>query len=225
MTSTLTHAIEDYLKIIYDLTSQGERASTNEIAARMKVSPASATGMIQRLAANEPPLLEYQKHHGVALTAAGMRVALEIIRHHRLIELFLHQTLGYSWDEVHAEADRLEHVISEEFEERIAEALGHPQWDPHGEPIPDSDLSLPSRPVARLAELRPGQRAIIRQVENPEPDLLRHLGKLCLMPGAEVTVVSYSPYDDNLHLKVGNCAEAAVLGQRITQHILVQVIE
>ena len=120
MRKNLTKVIEDYLKKIYELTQSDERATTNQIAERMGVTPASVTNMIQKLSASVPPLLEYRKHHGVKLTAEGERDALEIIRHHRLLEMFLHQILGYSWDEVHEEADRLEHVISEEMEERIA---------------------------------------------------------------------------------------------------------
>ena len=132
----LTHAVEDYLKTIYDLTHDGERASTNQIAERMGVTAASASGMVQKLAATTPPLLEYEKHHGVTLTVDGEKIALEIIRYHRLLELFLQETLGFSWDQVRAEADRLEHVISPDVAERISQVLGEPVHDPHGHPIP-----------------------------------------------------------------------------------------
>ena len=132
----LSAPIEDYLKAIYELTQEQDRASTNEIAEQMGVTPASATGMMQRLATADPPLVDYQKHRGVALTEQGKRNALEVIRHHRLLETFLQEKLGYTWDEVHADADRLEHVISEELEERISQTLGDPAYDPHGEPIP-----------------------------------------------------------------------------------------
>jgi DtxR family Mn-dependent transcriptional regulator len=135
----LTEAIEDYVKVIYTLTPGKRRASTNEIAGKMGVRPASVTGMLQRLVVLDPPLVDYQKHQGVLLTPEGERVALEIIRHHRLIELFLHERLGYSSAEVHPEADRLEHVISEELEERIFELLGEPTHDPRGEPIPPTE--------------------------------------------------------------------------------------
>ncbi|HEY4718118.1 MAG TPA: metal-dependent transcriptional regulator, partial [Anaerolineales bacterium] len=113
---TLSQSIEDYLKAVYELTRGEGRASTNALAEYLNIAPASVTGMLQKLAATEPALLEYQKHHGVRLTPAGEKVALETIRHHRLLELFLHQMLGYEWDQVHEEADRLEHVISEQFE-------------------------------------------------------------------------------------------------------------
>ena len=131
MKTTVTHAIEDYLKTIYDLTANCERASTNQIAEVLDIKPASVTGMIKKLSQGTPPLVDDKKHHGVALTPAGEKVALETIRHHRLLETFLYETLGFDWDAVHAEADRLEHVISEEFEERIAQHLGDPTHDPH----------------------------------------------------------------------------------------------
>jgi len=130
-----TQAAEDYLKAIYQITRGGERASTNAVAEVMGVTPASATGMIQRLASEQPPLLRYEKNHGASLTSEGEQIALEVIRHHRLLETFLQEKLGYSWDEVHEEADRLEHVISEQLEERIAHSLGDPHYDPHGDPM------------------------------------------------------------------------------------------
>ncbi len=150
MRTNLTQTIEDYLKSIYELTRSGQRASTNQLALYLGVTPASVSEMIKKLAESQPSLVDYQKHHGVILTQDGERIALEILRHHRLLEMYLHQVLGYGWDEVHDEADRLEHVISEEFEERIAQALGNPQRDPHGDPIPTRDFQLPleSRPFA-----------------------------------------------------------------------------
>ena len=144
MTTSLSISIQDYLKVIYDLTRAGQPAATTALAARLKVAPASVTGMLQRLAGEQPALITYRKHHGVMLTEAGERAALEIIRHHRLLETYLVEILGYTPDEVHEEACRLEHVISEQFERRIAAALGHPTRDPHGEPIPAADLTLPN---------------------------------------------------------------------------------
>ena len=142
----LSQAIEDYLKAIYEIASTDGRATTQRIAAHLRVTPASVTGMIKKLAATDPPLVDYRKHRGVVLTGAGERVALEILRHHKLIELFLHQLLGYDLANVHAEADRLEHVISEEFEERISIALGDPERGPHGDPIPARDVEAPEGP-------------------------------------------------------------------------------
>jgi DtxR family Mn-dependent transcriptional regulator len=136
MSESLTDSIQDYLKIIYELTVSGEAASTTALAERLGIAPGSVTGMLQKLSSVRPALVSYQKYQGVTLTDAGRRAALKVIRHHRLIEAWLVQSLGYAWDEVHNEAERLEHVISEDFEMRIAAALGHPQRDPHGEPIP-----------------------------------------------------------------------------------------
>lgn len=221
MRENLTHTIEDYLKVIFELTMTEGRATTKQIAERMGVKPASVTGMIKRLASSEPPLVEYRKHRGVLLTPEGSKVALEIIRHHRLLELFLHKTLGYTWDEVHAEADRLEHVISEDMEERIALALGNPQHDPHGEPIPTRDLRLPVRSTHSLNDLRPGQRAVIQRVEDDDPDLLRYLFDIGLTPKACISVLNYSAFDGNLQIEVGD--QVLVLGPSVTQQIFVEV--
>lgn len=223
MRENLTHVIEDYLKTIYDLTADSGRASTNQIAERMGVTAASVTNMIQKLAATDPPLLKYRKHRGVVLTEDGERVALEIVRHHRLLEMFLHQTLGYSWDEVHEEADRLEHVISEEFEERIAERLGHPRHDPHGDPIPTRELELPEAKATTLSDMRPGQKAVIQRVRDSDPDLLRYLSDLGLTPGARITILDFSPFDNNLRLRVEGEDEAVVLGPSITSQVFVEI--
>jgi DtxR family Mn-dependent transcriptional regulator len=219
---SLTHAIEDYLKTIYDLTEEFGRASTTQIAERMGVKPASVTGMLQKMAGATPPLVAYQKHRGAVLTAEGNNAALEIIRHHRLLELFLQESLGYSWDEVHGEADRLEHVISEDMEERIAQALGDPVRDPHGEPIPSRDFHLPPHSNLRLSELRSGQRAKIQRVEDSDPELLRYLASQGLTPQARLTVLDYSAFDDNLSLQVEDQPEAVVLGLRVTRQIFVE---
>ena len=132
METVLTQSTQDYLKHIFELTENGSAASTNDLASRLGVRPASVTGMVQKLALAEPPLVEYHKHQGVTLTPEGEQAALEVLRHHRLLESWLVQSLGYSWDEVHEEACRLEHVISEDFEARMAAALGNPERDPHG---------------------------------------------------------------------------------------------
>lgn len=222
MRENLTHAIEDYLKVIYELTLGGERATTNQIAERMGVTPASVTGMLKRLSSSDPPLLEYHKHHGVELNTEGEKVALEIIRHHRLLELFLHETLGYSWDKVHAEAERLEHVISEDFEERIAQILGNPPHDPHGHPIPTRDLHLTTPSMVSLCDLRSGHQAVVQWVDDHDPDLLRYLDTIGLTPQTRVTVLEYSPFDDNLRLHVGD--QTIVLGPGVTRRIYVDVV-
>jgi DtxR family Mn-dependent transcriptional regulator len=223
MKQILTQSIEDYLKAIYELTRQEKRASTTNLAERLEVTPASITGMIQKLAATNPPLVEYQKHHGVALTDEGQNVALETIRHHRLLEMFLHQMLGYPWDEVHEEADRLEHVISEQFEESISVALGNPMHDPHGDPIPRQDLSLPEMPETPLSAMRPNQHATIMRVRDDDPALLRFLSDMSLVPGAKVLVTDYSKFDGNLYIQINDSEEKNVLGSRVTSQIFVNL--
>jgi len=216
-----TQSAQDYLKRIYDLTESGSPASTNDLARELNVKPASVTGMIQKLAAEKPALVAYQKHQGVTLTPAGKRAALEVIRHHRLLETWLVQTLGYSWDEVHEEAERLEHVISEDLEQRIATALGHPTRDPHGELIPTEDLDMPADDSTPLSSLRPSQTATILRVNAHDPNLLRHLDSLGLTPGIKIEVTDYSSFDNNLTVKAQN--KTTVLGLNITTKIFVQV--
>ena len=220
MEQTLTISIQDYLKNIYELTEDGENASTNALAAKLKVSAPSVTGMIQKLATSKPPLVEYQKHQGVTLTKDGKRAALEVIRHHRLLEAWLVQTLGYSWDEVHAEAERLEHVISEDFERRIAAAMGHPLRDPHGELIPTADLKMPLDDSTPLSALRPNQKGTVQCVKAADTNLLRHLESLGLIPGAEIEIKEYSHFDHNLTVKVGR--KTTVLGLNITSKIFIE---
>jgi DtxR family transcriptional regulator, Mn-dependent transcriptional regulator len=220
MEQTITISTQDYLKNIYELTENGESASTNALAKKMNVSAPSVTGMVQKMASSKPALVEYQKHQGVTLTKAGKRAALEVIRHHRLLEAWLVQTLGYSWDEVHEEAERLEHVISEDFERRIATAMGHPIRDPHGELIPTADLRMPHDESTPLSVLRPPQTAIVQRVISSDKDLLRYLETLDLVPGAQIEVKEYSPYDHNLTLKVER--KTFVLGLNITSKIFVE---
>jgi DtxR family Mn-dependent transcriptional regulator len=156
----------------------------------------------------------------VTLTKEGKKAALEVIRHHRLLEAWLVQTLGYSWDEVHEEAERLEHVISEEFEQRIAAAMGHPVRDPHGELIPTSDLKMPLDDSMPLSALRPHQTATIQRVQASDPELLRFLEELGLIPGARIEVGEYSPFDHNLTIKLRR--KSLVLGLSITSKIFVK---
>ncbi|GJQ37183.1 MAG: transcriptional regulator [Anaerolineaceae bacterium] len=214
-------SIQDYLKRIYELTEDGSPASTNDLARELNVSAPSVTGMIQKLAAEKPALVEYQKHQGVTLTPTGKKAALEVIRHHRLLEVWLVQTLGYSWDEVHEEAERLEHVISEDFERRIAAALGNPTRDPHGELIPTADLKMPVDDSTPLSALRPNQTAMIQRVVSQDPNLLRHLDNLGLTPGVQIEIMEYSSFDNNLTVKVGQ--KVNVLGLNITTKIFVDI--
>jgi len=220
MEQTLTISTQDYLKHIYELTENGESASTNDLAKKLNIRAPSVTGMVQKLASAKPALVEYQKHQGVTLTKEGKRAALEVIRHHRLLEAWLVQTLGYSWDEVHEEAERLEHVISEDFERRIAAAMGHPVRDPHGELIPTADLKMPFDDSTPLSALRPDQTAIVKRVKASDTELLRYLEGLGLVPGAQIEVKGHSPFDHNLTIKVGR--KTFVLGLSITSKIFVE---
>jgi DtxR family Mn-dependent transcriptional regulator len=220
MPKKLTVSTQDYLKQIYELTESGESASTNDLARELKIKPASVTGMIQKLASEKPPLVEYQKHQGATLTSAGKKAALEVIRHHRLLETWLVQTLGYSWDEVHEEAEKLEHVISEDFERRIAAAMGHPLRDPHGELIPTADLKMPLEVSTPLSALRPPAKGVVQCVKAGHPDMLRHLESLGLVPGAKIEAMEYSSFDHNLTVQVGK--KSCVLGLSITNKVFVE---
>lgn len=220
MKNPLSISIQDYLKHIYELTNDGGSANTNALAERLDVKPASVTNMVQKLASAEPPLVEYQKHQGVTLTEAGRKAALEVIRHHRLLEAWLMKDLGYSWDEVHEEADRLEHVISENFEERISAALGHPRRDPHGELIPTADLRMPVDEATPLSALQSKQKAVMQSVRNADNKLLRYLEDQGLVPGAQLEILGYSPFDQNLTVKTGN--RTYVLGLGVTSKIYIK---
>ncbi len=185
----LSEAQEDYLKAIYQL-AEGGTVGTQLLAERLSVRPASVTGMLKKLA--ELGLVVHVPYKGVRLTQSGERVALEVIRHHRLLEAFLAEALGFPWEAVHAEADRLEHHISEAFEARIAELLGHPERDPHGDPIPTPELTLPHPPGVRLAEAGSGAYRLLR-VRVQDADLLRALARLGLKPGATLWVLERVP--------------------------------
>lgn len=176
--------------------------------------------MLQKLASARPALVEYRKHQGVTLTKEGKKAALEIIRHHRLRETWLVQTLGYSWDEVHKEAEKLEHVISEDFELRIAAAMGHPLRDPHGQLIPTADLKMPLDHSTPLSALRPNQKAKVQRVKADDAKLLRYLEEQGLVPGAKIEIKRYSPFDHNLTLEIGR--RSVALGPHITSKIYVE---
>jgi DtxR family Mn-dependent transcriptional regulator len=169
----ITRAIQDYLKTIYKLGDARQRVSTNAIAERMKVSQASVTGMLKKL--SDLKLITHVPYYGVKLADAGQKIALEIIRHHRLLELYLAEALGYSWDQVHDEAEKLEHHISEEFEDKMAEVLGNPTIDPHGAPIPTKDGQIEESPLVCLTKTESGQKVRIAQVSDNDPEMLRYL--------------------------------------------------
>lgn len=188
----LTVAAQDYLKAIYALESAGERVTTSALAGRMGVSPPSATAMAKRLA--ELGLVERAPYRGVALTDEGRRGALEVLRHHRLLERYLVDRLGLSLDEVHAEAELLEHALSEELEAKIDAELGYPTRDPHGDPIPDRHLHVPEARERTLCELDVRDRASVVRVPDDDPELLRYLAELGLVPGSEIELVSLAPF-------------------------------
>jgi DtxR family transcriptional regulator, Mn-dependent transcriptional regulator len=198
--SELSAAIQDYLKEIYKIQATGEKATTTAIAKRMGVAPSSATSMLKKLAALG--LAEHAPYRGIELSDAGTKIALEVIRHHRLLEQYLAETLGLSIDAVHAEADRLEHVLSEELEARIDEKLGYPTHDPHGDPIPDAGLNVERSQLRSLEALEPGEEATVKRVPDGDADLLRYLAKLALVPGGRVTMRRSEPFGGPLTVLV-----------------------
>ena len=213
-------AIEDYLKTIYTLAQEESPVSTSRVAMARGVKPASATGMIQRLARLK--LADYEKHYGVTLTPAGEKIALEVIRHHRLIELYLIEALDFSWDEVHEQADILEHVISEKLEEKIAAALNYPQFDPHGDPIPARDGTMPDLAAEALHKLLPGTRGrVARIVDDENSDLLRFLAEQGLTPGAVLEVIAVAPFEGPITVRIGDVDTLRVVGYKVARTILI----
>lgn len=219
-----SRSIEDYIKAIYELRGAEKRVSSTALALRLGVTPASVTGMVKRIAHERPDLVDYTPHHGVMLTAEGEAIALRIVRRHRLVELFLCTTLGYTWDEVHEEAEQLEHVVSAKLEERIADFLGHPAVDPHGDPIPTSDGIVDEPGHKALASLEPGQAGRIRRVASSDDKLLQYLASLGLVLGARLTVKEKAPFGGPLHLDLHGDAGAAarVIGRNVAEQIFVE---
>ena len=198
----LTVAVQDYLKAIYVLEAAGERVTTSALASRMGVSAPSATAMTKRLA--ELGLVERAPYRGVELTQRGQLGALEVLRHHRLLERYLVDRLGLGLDEVHAEAELLEHALTEELEAKIDAELGFPTHDPHGDPIPDRELSLEHAGArTTLLDLEPGQTATVSRVPDSDPELLRYLDGLGLVPGSDVRVASFAPFDGPVTVRTG----------------------
>jgi DtxR family Mn-dependent transcriptional regulator len=214
----LTAAVQDYAKAIYTLESRGGAASTNDLAALLEVRPASVSGMLRKL--SDLGLVEHERYRGVRLTERGRRVALEVIRHHRLVELFLVESLGMTWDEVHAEAEVLEHALSEELEELIATKLGNPTVDPHGDPIPSRELKLAETPAPALAELEPGETAIFVRVSDADSEMLRFLGERDIVPGTRLEIVERQPFDGPLFVRTGG--ETHVLGATLARAMRVE---
>jgi DtxR family Mn-dependent transcriptional regulator len=216
---SLTRSVEDYLKTIYRLTPAGRPAATSEIAQALDLSPASVSGMIKRL--SEQRLLDHAPYRGAQLTEEGRRVALRMIRRHRLIESYLVAALGYSWDTVHDEAERLEHAVSDTLVERMAAAMGHPTSDPHGDPIPGADGSMIEEDVVPLSELPAGPEFAIRRVRAEDPELLRHLADRGLRPGVMVTIVERQPFNGPITIRLAEVDQ--VIGAEVAHHLLCAV--
>jgi DtxR family transcriptional regulator, Mn-dependent transcriptional regulator len=215
-----TSAVEDYTKAIYALELRAhEPVTTNALADRLGVTPGSASAMVKRL--SELGLAEHRPYHGVSLTDPGRRVALEVIRHHRLLELYLVESLGVPWDRVHEEAEVLEHVLSEELEELIAAKLGDPTHDPHGDPIPTRDLKIEEGSTASLQTLDPGDRAIFTRVSDSDPEMLRFLAARGIAPGDRFEVVDKQPFDGPLYVRFGD--DVHVLGGALARAMRVEV--
>jgi DtxR family Mn-dependent transcriptional regulator len=220
-TQLAAQATQDYVKAIYELCCNEGRATTGRIAEKLEVTPASVTGMLKKLSSQEPPLVQYRRHQGVLLTAEGERLALEMIRQHRLLECFLHEALGYRWDEVHDEAERLEHAVSEALTERIAQWLEHPEHDPHGDPIPSRELELPAQETVPLDELQPGQEATISHVYDRDPELLRYLEELELKPQLKLKVLPPLPFSDHVRVQCHGQEREVIVSAAVAQHISV----
>jgi DtxR family Mn-dependent transcriptional regulator len=216
-----TESVDDYLKALLELAGPGEeRVTSNALAHDLGIRAASVTGMLQKLAAQKPPLVKYEKHHGARLTAAGKMRALEVLRHHRLLERFLHDFLDYSWDEVHGEAERLEHFISERFEDRIAAKLGDPQTDPHGHLIPERGGSLPVREEVPLSRWACGVAAVISSVSDRDSAALREMTRLGLKPGVAITVET-GTRNASLRVRVANRTDSVRVSQALASGISV----
>jgi len=216
-----SEAVDDYLKAMLELGgAEDARVTTNALAARLGVRTPSVTGMLQKLAAQRPALVLYEKHRGVRLTAAGKRRAWELVRHHRLLELFLHDVLRYSWDEVHEEAERLEHFISERFEDRVAAILGDPEIDPHGHVIPHKYEAGIRRNEIPLSKWPVGARAVVSSVSDRDSASLRELERLGLKPGVELTVAQRNA-SGSLLLQLESNADAIRLDGDLAPMVLV----
>jgi len=216
----LSAPVEDYLKAIYTIEQGGAAAATNDIAAKLEIAPASVSGMIRRLA--DQGLLSYERYRGVRLTDIGRRLALRTIRRHRVIETYLARALGYAWDRVHAEAERLEHAVSDELVDRMATAVGEPETDPHGHPIPTRDGVIEEPRLCTLSDLTRGQRSRVRRVSDEDSELLRYLDRIGIRPGVQVTMAERAPFDGPLTLRVGK--GTCQVGPALASRVMVEVI-
>jgi DtxR family Mn-dependent transcriptional regulator len=216
----LTGPVEDYLKVIYEIERRAGAAATNDIAQRLAVAPASVSGMVRRLA--DQGLLAHERYKGVRLTLAGRRAALRTIRRHRVIEAYLAGALGYPWDRVHAEAERLEHAASDELIDRMASAIGEPDVDPHGAPIPTREGAVDERRLVSLAELALDRWARVLRVSDEDPGMLRYLAAIDIVPGAELIVEGREPFGGPITLRVGQTLRS--VGPELATHVRVEEI-
>jgi DtxR family Mn-dependent transcriptional regulator len=221
----LAPRISDCLKVIYTMQERGRKVSTSAVSEHLGVSDATVTMLFKDFAS--AGWVEHTPYRGVRLTPLGERKAMEVIRHHRLLELYLARELGYSWDKVHDEADKLEHVISEEFEDKLDALLGHPTMDPHGDPIPSKDGVVVVRKGQTLQQLHEGQTALILRVNDQDPDKLRYLGTLGMYPETRVELVYRAPFGGPLRILVGEQSQQVehIVGPELTEHIIVAPIE
>ncbi|MEM1270125.1 MAG: metal-dependent transcriptional regulator [Bacteroidota bacterium] len=216
-----TQAVEDYLKAVYELAGADDRVGTSALADKLGVTPASATGMVKKLAGLG--FVTHEKYQGVALTPAGRDIALEILRHHRLVELYLVKKMGVPWDQVHDEAEKWEHVLSEDLEDRMDAMLGHPSFDPHGAPIPQRDGTMASRVRIPLVKIEAGTRVIVSEVSDHDSELLRYVGELGLFPGTAFDVITLAPYNGPLTVEVDGAQH--VIGREAAHYIFVRPAE
>jgi DtxR family transcriptional regulator, Mn-dependent transcriptional regulator len=214
---SLTGPVEDYLKTIYQIGRGTVSVATNDIAQKLDLAPASVSGMVRRLA--DQGLLSYERYRGVTLTESGRRAALRTIRRHRVIEAYLSGALDYPWDRVHDEAERLEHAASDELVNRMAAAIGEPVVDPHGAPIPSREGLMDETEYLSLAELGAGYGARVVRVSDDDPEMLRYLGDLSIIPGTEVIVVSKAPYEGPISLRVSGALMS--IGPALAAQVLV----
>jgi len=217
----LSTRTSDCLKVIYTMQERGQKVSTSAVSERLHVSDATVTMLFKDFAA--AGWVEHIPYHGARLTVLGERKAMEVIRHHRLLELYLARSLGYSWDKVHAEADKLEHVISEEFEEKLDALLGYPTVDPHGDPIPSKDGVISLRKGCSLLQLQDGQCALILRVHDQDAEKLRYLGQLGLYPGTNIQLIERAPFGGPLRILVGPHQVEQILGAELAEDIIVAI--
>jgi len=211
MSEQLTRSVEDYLKSVFHLTNQGGFATTSGIAGMLEVAPPSVSGMMKRL--SETGLIEHVPYRGVQLTPQGRRAALQMIRRHRILEVYLTSKLGYDWGDVHVEAERLEHAVSDKLIERMAVALGEPRYDPHGAPIPTASGEIEEAELVTLADVSVGSTVVIRQVGDEHPDRLRYLAEQGLTPGARLAVIERQPFNGPTTVRLG--METRVVGREL----------